>query len=128
MTTSDHSLSASGTRSDVSELPLRSVRGEASEPPAVAGSALDSLDLPAGTQTLLRGLAIIEACARGARDMRAFAAALGTTRSTTHRLVHSLVQARYLRQVPQGYLLGPKLIEVRGKNARNNGIRAPPIE
>ncbi|MBU6488357.1 MAG: IclR family transcriptional regulator [Burkholderiales bacterium] len=112
MTASDHPLSASATRSDVSELPLRSVRGEASEPPAVAGSALDSLDLPAGTQTLLRGLAIIEACARGARDMRAFAAALGTTRSTTHRLVHSLVQARYLRQVPQGYLLGPKLIEL----------------
>src|SRR6201985_2395097 len=66
----------------------------------------------AGTQTLLRGLAILEAAAAGARDLRSFGAALGTTRSTTHRLVSSLVQARYLRQVQGGYLLGPKLIEL----------------
>jgi DNA-binding IclR family transcriptional regulator len=66
----------------------------------------------AGTQTLLRGLAILEAAAGGARDLRAFCAALGTTRSTTHRLVSSLVQARYLRQAQGGYLLGPKLIEL----------------
>ncbi|SIT42065.1 Transcriptional regulator, IclR family (fragment) [Paraburkholderia piptadeniae] len=46
------------------------------------------------------------------RDLRTFGAALGTTRSTTHRLVSSLVQARYLRQVQGGYLLGPKLIEL----------------
>lgn len=82
----------------------------------------DSIELPsalvditpqqAGTQTLLRGLAILEAAANGARDLRSFGAALGTTRSTTHRLVSSLVQARYLRQVQGGYLLGPKLIEL----------------
>lgn len=66
----------------------------------------------AGTQTLLRGLAVLEAAAGGAHDLRAFAAALGTTRSTTHRLVSSLVQARYLRQVGNAYLLGPKLIEL----------------
>jgi DNA-binding IclR family transcriptional regulator len=66
----------------------------------------------AGTQTLLRGLAILEAAAAGVRDLRTFGAALGTTRSTTHRLVSSLVQARYLRQVQGGYLLGPKLIEL----------------
>ena len=46
------------------------------------------------------------------RDLRTFGAALGTTRSTTHRLVSALVQARYLRQVQGGYLLGPKLIEL----------------
>lgn len=87
-----------------------------------AASAADGIALPstllditpqqAGTQTLLRGLAILEAAAGGARDLRSFAAALGTTRSTTHRLVSSLVQARYLRQVQGGYLLGPKLIEL----------------
>lgn len=66
----------------------------------------------AGTQTLLRGLAILEAAANGARDLRSFGAVLGTTRSTTHRLVSSLVQARYLRQVQGGYVLGPKLIEL----------------
>lgn len=77
-----------------------------------ASTPLDIAAQQAGTQTLLRGLAILEAAAGGARDMRAFAAVLGTTRSTTHRLVNSLVHARYLRQTPGGYLLGPKLIEL----------------
>jgi DNA-binding IclR family transcriptional regulator len=73
---------------------------------------LDLTPQQAGTQTLLRGLAILEAAAAGARDLRSFGAALGTTRSTTHRLVSSLVQARYLRQLGSAYLLGPKLIEL----------------
>jgi len=84
----------------------------APEPFPMSGSPLQINESQAGTQTLLRGLAIIEACANGARDMRAFAAALKTTRSTTHRLVSSLVQARYLRSGPNGYFLGPKLIEL----------------
>ncbi len=75
------------------------------------GTLLDGAS-QAGTQTLLRGLAILEAAAAGVRDLRSFGAVLGTTRSTTHRLVSSLVQARYLRQVQGGYLLGPKLIEL----------------
>ena len=84
------------------------------DPDAIAlpSTLLDITPQQAGTQTLLRGLAILEAAANGARDLRAFGAALGTTRSTTHRLVSSLVQARYLRQVQGGYLLGPKLIEL----------------
>ena len=88
---------------------------DASEPSEAQASAAALLDLTpqqAGTQTLLRGLAILEAAAGGARDLRSIGAALGTTRSTTHRLVSSLVQARYLRQVGGGYLLGPKLIEL----------------
>ncbi|MGF6954375.1 IclR family transcriptional regulator [Paraburkholderia youngii] len=90
--------------------------------PVQRAATVDGLGLPvtlleitpqqAGTQTLLRGLAILEAAAAGVRDLRSFGAALGTTRSTTHRLVSSLVQARYLRQVQGGYLLGPKLIEL----------------
>lgn len=79
---------------------------------ASASALLALTPQQAGTQTLLRGLAILEAAAAGARDLRSFGAALGTTRSTTHRLVSSLVQARYLRQVQSGYLLGPKLIEL----------------
>jgi len=84
------------------------------DPDAIAlpSALVDVTPQQAGTQTLLRGLAILEAAANGARDLRAFGAALGTTRSTTHRLVSSLVQARYLRQVQGGYLLGPKLIEL----------------
>ena len=84
--------------------------GEAAVPLEI--TSLDTANQLAGTQTLLRGLAVLEAAASGAHDLRAFAAALGTTRSTTHRLVSSLVQARYLRQLGSAYLLGPKLIEL----------------
>ncbi|WNW10815.1 IclR family transcriptional regulator [Pseudomonas sp. DTU_2021_1001937_2_SI_NGA_ILE_001] len=67
----------------------------------------------AGTQTLVRGLAVVQAVAAGARDLKEIARAIGTTRSTTHRLASCLVQERYLRVMPQvGYLLGPKLIEL----------------
>src|SRR5580698_2733367 len=79
---------------------------------SLPAALLDLTPQQAGTQTLLRGLAILEAAAAGARDLRSFGAALGTTRSTTHRLVSSLVQARYLRQLGSAYLLGPKLIEL----------------
>ncbi len=68
---------------------------------------------PTGTQTLLRGLAVVQAVASGARDLKEIARLIGTTRSTTHRLASCLVDERYLRVVPQvGYLLGPKLIEL----------------
>ena len=68
---------------------------------------------PTGTQTLRRGLAVGHAVANGARDLQDIARAIGTTRSTTHRLASCLVDERYLRVLPQvGYLLGPKLIEL----------------
>lgn len=68
---------------------------------------------PTGTQTLLRGLAVVQAVANGARDLKDIARQIGTTRSTTHRLVSCLVEERYLRVLPHvGYLLGPKLIEL----------------
>src|SRR5579859_2437851 len=53
---------------------------------ALPSTLLDVTPQQAGTQTLLRGLAILEAAAAGVRDLRTFGAALGTTRSTTHRL------------------------------------------
>ena len=112
MTAHDNDLAPSATMGDASEPALGSVSNGLPDPAPITGSPLEINESQAGTQTLLRGLAIIEACANGARDMRAFAAALGTTRSTTHRLVSSLVQARYLRHCPNGYLLGPKLIEL----------------
>ncbi|MFE1598669.1 IclR family transcriptional regulator [Methylobacterium sp. ID0610] len=66
-----------------------------------------------GSQTLLRGLDILEAVAAGAVDLPALSAALGTTRSTTHRLAAALVERRYLNFVPrEGYSLGPKLLEL----------------
>src|SRR3981189_2945549 len=71
-----------------------------------------------GTQTLMRGLDVLQAVAAGATDLAALAAALGTTRSTTHRLASALVERRYLNFVPrEGYSLGPKLLEL-GYEAR----------
>ncbi|WP_442857329.1 IclR family transcriptional regulator [Bordetella genomosp. 8] len=66
-----------------------------------------------GTQTLMRGLAVVQAVAGGARELRDICARIGVARSTTHRLASCLVQERYLRVLPgYGYMLGPRLIEL----------------
>jgi DNA-binding IclR family transcriptional regulator len=65
-----------------------------------------------GTQTLLRGLAVIEAVAGGARDLATLSRVLGLSRSTTQRLASALVKARYLRTENEHYGLGAKLIEL----------------
>jgi DNA-binding IclR family transcriptional regulator len=83
----------------------------------VATTKDDDKTSTAGTQTLLRGLALLECVAAGISDVKGIAAHLGTPRSTTHRMLGSLVQQQYLHHVPyKGYLLGPKLIAL--------GIRA----
>lgn len=67
----------------------------------------------AGAQTLLRGLAVLNAVYNGCHDLKSIGEFTGTTRSTTHRLVTVLVEQRYLRHVPtQGYQLGAKLIDI----------------
>jgi DNA-binding IclR family transcriptional regulator len=67
----------------------------------------------AGTQTLARGLEVIDAVADGATSLAELAAAIGLTRSTTHRLAATLVERRYLSFARNdGYALGPKLLEL----------------
>lgn len=69
--------------------------------------------VPPGSQTLLRGLDILDAVAAGAGDLTALAGALGLARSTTHRLASALVERRFLNHAPgHGYSLGPKLLEL----------------
>ncbi len=71
-----------------------------------------------GSQTLLRGLDVVEAVASGATNLAALAEMLNLNRSTTHRLASTLVERRYLSFVPRiGYALGPKLLET-GYQAR----------
>ncbi len=66
-----------------------------------------------GSQTLLRGLDVIEACADGPIQLAALADKLGLTRSTTHRLANALIDRRYLASVPRrGYTLGPELLKL----------------
>jgi hypothetical protein len=50
----------------------------------------------AGTQTLARGLEVLDAVAEGATTLVELAGAIGLTRSTTHRLAATLVERRYL--------------------------------
>lgn len=67
----------------------------------------------AGSQTLMRGLDVIEAVMDGPITLAALAEKVGRTRSTTHRLATALVERRYLRFVPRiGYHFGPKLLEL----------------
>ena len=67
---------------------------------------------PTASQTLVRGLDIIEAVAMGgADDITTIATRTGMTYSTAHRIVSVLIQRRYLKRMPgKGYHLGSKLL------------------
>ena len=66
-----------------------------------------------GTQSLTRGLALIECVAEGTTDVKGIALRLGSPRSTVTRMLASLVAEGYLHHIPyHGYLLGPKLIRL----------------
>ncbi len=65
------------------------------------------------SQTLLRGLDVVEAVSDGVIGLAELADRLGLTRSTTHRLAAALVERQYLNFLPrEGYVLGPKLLEL----------------
>lgn len=65
------------------------------------------------SQTLVRGLAIIEAVSQGKRSMQEIAEATSIAFSTAYRLASSLVSMDYLQFEPRrGYRLGRKLIEL----------------
>jgi DNA-binding IclR family transcriptional regulator len=71
-----------------------------------------------GSQTIIRGLDVLEAVAAGATSLAALSETLGLNRSTMHRLAGTLVAKRYLSFTPRvGYALGSKLLEL-GYQAR----------
>ena len=71
-----------------------------------------------GSQTLVRGLEVLEAVASGVNNLADLAATVKLNRSTAHRLASTLVEKRYLTFLPRyGYGLGPKALEV-GYQAR----------
>jgi len=71
-----------------------------------------------GSQTLVRGLEVLEAVASGVNNLADLAAAVKLNRSTAHRLASTLVEKRYLTfAARQGYGLGPKALEI-GYQAR----------
>lgn len=99
---------------------VRSKRGTKVEVEDKGDKSSPVADLPpkkpqalAGTQTLVRGLEVIDAVANGATALSELATAIGLTRSTTHRLAATLVERRYLDfSRRDGYALGPKLLEL----------------
>jgi len=67
--------------------------------------------VPTGSQTLLRGLDVIDAVIEGPITLANLASQLGLNRSTAHRLASALIDRRYLTFVPRiGYRVGPKLL------------------
>lgn len=85
-----------------------------------------------GTQTLSRGLMLLECVADGTTDLRAIAARLGSPRSTVARMLGNLVAEGYLHHVPyQGYSLGSKLIYLGQRAAEQRplvGLARPHLE
>lgn len=66
-----------------------------------------------GSQTLMRGLDLLEAVAEGPIALAELSTRLGLTKSTAHRLASALVERRMLSFRPrEGYALGSKLLEL----------------
>jgi DNA-binding IclR family transcriptional regulator len=66
-----------------------------------------------GTQVLARALAILNVVRDGCSDLAAIGRAIGTSKSTTNRLVLFLQRNGLLRYTEgRGYSLGPKLVEL----------------
>jgi len=94
------------------EQPLAAAERRASDPDPPAESPTHARTRP-GSQTLLRGLDVIDVVAAGPIRLGDLASRLGLTRSTAHRLASALIDRRYLSFAPQsGYSLGPRLLEL----------------
>lgn len=67
----------------------------------------------AGSQTLLRGLDLLDAVTESPASLSELSRRLNLNRSTVHRLASALVERHYLRLIPgDGYMLGHKLLEL----------------
>jgi DNA-binding IclR family transcriptional regulator len=86
-----------------------SIGGDTTEPE----NSTEAARAPSGSQTLLRGLDVLECIASAPAALGELAPRLGLTRSTTHRLANALIERGYLTlSQGRGYQLGPKLLEL----------------
>ena len=66
-----------------------------------------------GSQTLVRGLDLLDQVIDGPVKLAELSQRMGLTRSTTHRLANALIDRGFLTFLPrEGYLLGPKLLQL----------------
>jgi DNA-binding IclR family transcriptional regulator len=78
----------------------------------LAGASASRTPVP-GSQTLWRGLNLLEVVALGPATLSELTRRLALNRSTVHRLAAALVDRGYMRLEPgQGYMLGGKLLEL----------------
>lgn len=76
-----------------------------------------------GSQTLMRGLDVIEAVSERAMNLIELAERLRLARSTVHRLASALVERSYLTFTPRaGYRLGPRLLELGGRAGAQSDV------
>ncbi len=81
------------------------------EPAASSGAAESSKPLP--SQTLVRGLDLLEAISEGVANLSELAARTGMTYSTAHRILSALQSRHYVKRDPHtGYRLGRKILEL----------------
>jgi len=85
----------------------------------------DTTKRTSASQTLFRGLEIVETVAKGFSSLPDIVKHTGLSSSTAHRLASALVEARYLQHEPRrGYSLGSKLIELGFQAQRESGVLA----
>lgn len=66
-----------------------------------------------GSQTLQRGLDLLDQVIGGPVKLADLSERMGLTRSTTHRLANAMVERGFLTFLPrEGYQLGPKLLQL----------------
>lgn len=78
-----------------------------------AGTPREAREGGTRSQTLVRGLEIVDAVANGPASIGEIATATGLTYPTVHRIVSVLVELRYLKaNDSRAFSLGPRLIEL----------------
>lgn len=83
----------------------------------------DAARRPNASQTLVRGIEIVESIAAGAVTLPEIAQRAGLSQSTAHRLATALVEARFLQHEPRrGYGLGSRLIELGFQAHRDSNL------
>lgn len=81
--------------------------------PSERPESADSSSSSGNSQTLMRGLDVIDAVGHEVMALTDLAQKLGLSKSTTHRLATALAERGYLAFTPRsGYRLGPKLLEL----------------
>lgn len=83
----------------------------------------NTTEAPRGTQTLLRGIEVLQAVANGSTELTGISEATGLNRSTAHRLIQGLIVADLLRvQESGGYRLGSRLLSLGAAASEQNTL------